>query len=73
MFSTAQKQKIAEEVEKLLLSFNHPEMPKQRPSFTLHVEGKEPWSWADIEPNWKYENKAPVVNPWNEKNSGGPR
>ena len=69
MFSVKEKNKIASEVEKLLLSFNHPEMPKEKPEFTLHVSGKESWSWADIEPNWKYENKAPSVNPWNEKQS----
>ena len=70
MFSRKQKNKIAEEVEKLLLSFNHPEMPKEKPRFLLHVEGKEGWSWADIEPNWKYEDKEPSVNPFNEINSG---
>lgn len=66
MFSRKQKMKIASEVEKLLLSFNHPEMPKERPDFKLHVDGKEAWSWADIEPNWHYENTEPGVNPWNE-------
>ena len=30
-------------------------MTKERPSFKLHVDGKELWSLADIEPNWKYE------------------
>jgi len=53
MFSTEEKQKIAREVEKILLSFNHPEMPKEKPNFKLHVDGKEDWSWADIEPNHK--------------------
>ena len=48
MFSTKAKQKIAEEIEKLLLSFNHPEMPTEKPSFELHVDGKESCSWADI-------------------------
>jgi len=67
MFSVAEKQKIAEEIEKLLLSFNHPEMPKAKPNFKLHIDGAESWSWADIEPNWKYgENNPPGVNPWNE-------
>ncbi len=32
----------------------------------IHIDGKESWSWADIEPNWKYESKEPGVNPWNE-------
>ncbi len=54
MFSAKEKQKIAEAVEKVLLSFNHPEMPKEKPDFKLHVNGKEDWSWADIEPNHKF-------------------
>ena len=66
MFSRKEKEMIAQKVESLLLSFNHPEMPKERVRFKLHIDGKEAWSWADIEPNWKYENKEPGVNPWNE-------
>jgi len=67
MFSVDQKKQIAEAVEKTLLSFNHPEMPTERPSFKLHVDGKESWSWADIEPNWTYENREPGINPHNER------
>lgn len=67
MFSYKEKQKIAEEIEKLLLSFNHPEMPKEKPEFHLSVKGKESWSWAEIKPNWYYEKELPGVNPWNEK------
>jgi hypothetical protein len=66
MFSMAEKKKIAEEVEKLILSFNHPEMPKERPEFKLHIDGKESWSWAIIEPNWHFEDKPPSINPFNE-------
>lgn len=66
MFSKQQKIQIADAVEKVLLSFNHPEMPKERVIFRLRVGGKESWSWADIEPNWSFENKQPSINPWNE-------
>lgn len=66
MFSMAEKRKIAEEIEKLLLSFNHPEMPDKKPDFKIHIDGKESWSWADIEPNWKYDDQKPGINPWNE-------
>jgi len=66
MFSVAQKKQIAEAVEKTLLSFNHPEMPTERPFFKLHVTGNNTMSWADIEPNWTYENREPGVNPFNE-------
>lgn len=67
MFSKNEKMIIAQEIEKLLLTFNHPEMPKEKPNFKLHVDGKESWSWADIEPNWKYRSRFPSVNPWNEQ------
>lgn len=66
MFSRKEKQKIADAVEKVLLEINHPEMPKEKPKFNLHVEGKESWSWADILPNWTYENKEPKTTEWNE-------
>lgn len=66
MFSLKQKQFIAGEIEKLLLGLNHPEMPTEKPKFKLHVDGKEEWSWADIEPNWVYEDNPPQVNPFNE-------
>jgi len=69
MFSVAQKRHIAAEVEKLLLSLHHAEMPESKPRFRLHVDGAESWSWADIEPNWVYDDagKEPGVNPWNER------
>ena len=66
MFSRIEKQRIARKIEKLLLAIDHPEMPKERPHFHLHVDGKESWSWADIKPNWEYENKEPTVGGWNE-------
>ena len=55
MFSTKEKQYIAEKIEELLLSIRHPEMPKEKPNFKLHVDGAEDWSWADIEPNHQIE------------------
>lgn len=68
MFSVNQKRQIAEAVEKLLLSFDHPEMPKEKPRFRLDVLGKEEWSWAEIKPNWVYDEKnPPAVNYWNEQ------
>lgn len=67
MFSMKEKQMIAQKIEELLLSLDHPEMPKEKPQFYLKVLGKESWSWADILPNWTFneENKT-GVNPWNE-------
>lgn len=67
MFSMKQKQEIAKKVEEILLSFNHPEMPKEKPEFKLSVYGKENWSWAEIDPNWAYEDIKPDINPHNER------
>lgn len=68
MFSFEQKRQIAAAVEKILLDINHPEMPKEKPSFQLHVDGAESWSWADINPNWMFgEDNQPGVNPHNER------
>ena len=67
MFSMEQKKQIAAAVEKTLLSFNHPEMPTEKPKFHLRVDGKESWSWAEIEPNWTFENREPGINHHNER------
>ena len=69
MFSVAEKRKIAGEIEKLLLSLSHPEMPTEKPKFKIHIDGKEDWSWADIEPNWIFDegHKKVNINPFNEK------
>ncbi len=67
MFSMKEKQQIAKEIEELLLKLNHPEMPKEKVVFALHINGKEDWSFADIKPNWWYKDTKPSVNPWNEK------
>lgn len=67
MFSIKEKQTISEKIEKMLLELNHPEMPKNKPSFHLQIVGKESWSWADIVPNWTFnENNKPTINPFNE-------
>ena len=72
MFSMEQKRKISEIVEKAILELNHPEMPKEKPKFKLHIDGKESWSFADIEPNWVFDDghKKPGINPFNEINRG---
>ena len=67
MFSMKEKQMIASNIEELLLKLNHPEMPKEKPTFFLRVEGKESWSWAEIKPNWTFtEENPPQINPFNE-------
>jgi hypothetical protein len=68
MFSIKEKRLIAYAVERMLLELKHPEMPSEKPRFRLHIDGKEAWSWADIEPNWVFDDgiKDVSVNPWNE-------
>ncbi len=66
MFSVKEKKQIAKEIEEILLKLNHPEMPKEKPVFMLTVLGKENWSFAEIDPNWKFEDKEPETNLWNE-------
>jgi len=56
MFSRKEKRVIATVIEKLLLSLSHPEMPDEKPDFDIHINGKEGWSWADIKPNWKFDD-----------------
>lgn len=71
MFSVKQKREIADAIQKILRSTNHPELPSGEIEFHLHVKGAEDWSWADIRNNGSITN--PGVNPWNEKqdpNSG---
>lgn len=65
MFSIRQKREISEAVQKILRATKHPELPEVEIKFSLHVEGKENWSWADIQNNGSVIN--PDVNPWNEK------
>lgn len=67
MFSVAQKRDIAEKVQKILRETQHPELPAGEIRFFLHVDGAEPWSWADIRNNGAV--TTPAVNPWNEANS----
>ena len=64
MFSVAQKREIADKVQKILRETGHPELPQGEISFSLHVDGSESWSWADIRNNGAVDK--PDVNPWNE-------
>ena len=64
MFSLNQKRIIAEQVQRILRATEHPELPAGEISFSLHVEGAEDWSWADIRNNSAV--NALTKNPWNE-------
>lgn len=64
MFSMRQKRKISDEVQKILKETNHPELPKGDIQFTLHIDGAESWSWADIRNNKAVPN--PGINLHNE-------
>lgn len=65
MFSIRQKREIAEKVQRILRSTNHPELPKGEVRFVLNVWGAEDWSWAEIQNNGAVTN--PGRNEWNEK------
>ena len=64
MFSVRQKREIAEAVQEILRATNHPELPSGEIQFSLHVDGAEAWSWADIRNNDAV--TSPGVNPHNE-------
>ncbi|KKN11669.1 hypothetical protein LCGC14_1024210 [marine sediment metagenome] len=64
MFSVRQKREIADKVQKLLRETNHPELPEKEIEFSLYVDGKFDWSWADIKNNGAV--AIPSVNPHNE-------
>lgn len=68
MFSVAQKRAIAEAVQRILRDTQHPELPAGEIQFSLHVDGAEAWSWADIRNNGAV--TVPGVNPWNERRLG---
>ena len=65
MFSIRQKRWISDEIQKILRSTNHPELPSGEIQFHIHVKGAEKWSWADICNNGAV--PTPEVNPWNEQ------
>ncbi len=67
MFSMEQKRHIANEVQRILRETDHVELPTTEIQFSLHVEGAESWSWADIRNNGAV--TTPNINPWNEINS----
>lgn len=64
MFSVRQKREIADKVQAVLRETAHPELPPGEIAFTLHVDGAQPWSWADIRNNGAV--ATPSVNPHNE-------
>ena len=65
MFSVRQKREIADKVQAILREMAHPELPAGEIQFSLHVDGAESWSWADILNNGAV--TAPNINPWNER------
>lgn len=65
MFSVKQKREISDKIQNILRETNHPELPEGEIKFSIHVDGSESWSWADIKNNGQVEN--PSINPWNEQ------
>jgi hypothetical protein len=65
MFSVRQKREIADAVQRILRATNHPELPADEIQFSLHVQGAQPWSWANIKNNEAVQQAG--FNPWNEQ------
>jgi hypothetical protein len=65
MFSLRQKREIADKVQQILRETHHPELPASEIRFALHVDGAEPWSWADIQNNGSI--TTPGINLHNER------
>ena len=59
MFSSDMKYMIAEKVQKILQETHHPELPKGKIQFLLHVDGAESWSWANIKNNGSQSDLVP--------------
>ena len=65
MFSVKEKRDISDKIQAILRETDHPELPEGEIRFSIHVDGRESWSWADIKNNGACLN--PSVNPWNER------
>lgn len=64
MFSVKQKIEISDAIQKILKNTNHPELPKGEITFSIHIKGVGPWSWAEIVNNEQFKNKKPSKNEW---------
>ena len=51
MFSVIQKRQISTQIQQILRDTKHPELPEGEIQFSIHVDGRLPYSWADIENN----------------------
>ncbi len=60
MFSPELKREISEYIQQLLTETNHPELPEGEIQFLLHVDGEEPWSWANIKNNNAVDYSVPI-------------
>lgn len=65
MFSVRQKREIADAVQQILRSTNHPELPEDEIQFRLLVWGDNAMSWADIHNNGAV--PEPEINSYNEQ------
>lgn len=69
MFSVKQKREISDSVQKIIADTKHPELPDGEINFSLHIDGAESWSWADIKNNGAV--TSPSVNLHNEMQDKG--
>ncbi len=64
MFSVKQKRDISAKIQQIIRDTNHPELPEGEILFRIKIQGKESWSYADIQNNGSV--PFPDVNPHNE-------
>ena len=69
MFSVREKRLIADKIQELLRSTNHPELPDEEIQFEIFIRGKTNMSWAKIKNNGAV--KIPDINPHNEEQDNG--
>jgi len=60
MFSPELKRKISAQIQQLLASLDHFELPEGEIQFLLHVDGTENWSWANIKNNNAVDYSVPI-------------
>jgi len=62
MFSNELKAEIAEKIQAVLQEVDHKELQSdgQEINFLLHIDGKEGWSWANIQNNGNRYGHVPM-------------
>lgn len=60
MLSREVKKEISRKVQAILRKVNDDELPDGEINFILHIDGKETWSWANIQNESMREKEVPL-------------